>query len=96
MSRAREEALKPEIVRPRRTTRRPSHLHDYEISYTQKQLTFEDEQSDMLACMHEMRDENRKMRQDMQRLSDIIANSPVLASQASVSVQQPLDEGAGV
>ncbi len=32
----------------------------------------------------------------MQRLSDIIANSPVLASQASVSVQQPLDEGAGV
>ncbi len=35
-------------------------------------------------------------RQDMQRLSDIIANSPVLASQASVSVQQPLDEGAGV
>ncbi len=96
MSRAREEALKPEIVRPRRTTRRPSHLHDYEISYTQKQLTFEDEQSDMLACMHEMRDENRKMRQDMQRLSDIIANSPVLASQASVSMQQPLDEGAGV
>ncbi len=57
MSRAREEALKPEIVRPRRTTRRPSHLHDYEISYTPKQLTFKDEQSDMLACMHEMRNE---------------------------------------
>ncbi len=32
----------------------------------------------------------------MQRLSDIIANSPVLASQASVSMQQPLNEGAGV
>lgn len=96
MSRPREEALKPEIVRPRITTRWILHLHDYEVSYPQKQLMFEDEQSDMLACIHQMREENRKMRQDVQRLSDIISISPVLASQASVSVQQPLDEVDGV
>lgn len=32
----------------------------------------------------------------MQRLSDIIANSTVLASRTSVSVQQPLNKGAEV
>lgn len=84
------------------------NLVEQEVSFPQKQLTFKDQQSDMLNCIHEMMEENRKMRQNLQRLSDIVAYSPVLASEASVSsfrlqsqasgfrLQQPLEERAGV
>lgn len=96
MSRTSEGVIEPEVVRPRRVIRRPTHLRDYEVSYPQKQLAFADEQSDMLSCMRELREENRRMRQDMQRLSDMIVNSSVLASQVSLSDQQLLNEGAVV
>ncbi|XP_059423134.1 uncharacterized protein LOC132157891 [Carassius carassius] len=96
MSRTSEGVIEPEVVRPRRVIRRPTHMRDYEVSYPPKQLAFADEQSDMISCMRKLREENRRMRQDMQRISDMIVYSSVLASQVSLSEQQLLNEGAVV
>nr|XP_055025291.1 uncharacterized protein LOC129415362 [Misgurnus anguillicaudatus] len=84
-SRPREKLVEQEVVRPRRVIRPPLHLQDYEVSYPQRHLTFPDEQvsvvtnADVLSCIREMREESRQLRQDVQRISDIIATSPGLA-----------------
>lgn len=96
MSRPREEPLEPEVVRPRRITRPPSYLRDYDVSYSQNRLAFAEEQSEMLSCMREMREENMRLRQDVKRISELIANSPVLASQGSLSVQRPSNDDVGL
>ncbi|MGL5564741.1 MAG: hypothetical protein ACRDC4_03315, partial [Plesiomonas sp.] len=83
--------VEDEVVRPRRITRQPLYLQDYEVSYPQKQLTFADEQvntvmnADVLSCIREMREESKQLRQDVKRISDIIASSPVLAQVSSPS-----------
>lgn len=57
------------------------HLQDYEVSNPQRQFTFAEEHAnavtnaDVLSCICKMTKESSQLRQDVQCISDIIANS---------------------
>ncbi|RXN27328.1 hypothetical protein ROHU_020207 [Labeo rohita] len=93
MSRPRAKMAEDEVVRPRRSARQPLYFQDYEVSYPQRHLTFADEpvtavtNADVLSYIREMREESKQLRQDVQRISAIIASTPVLAP---LQVSSPL------
>ncbi|XP_073764219.1 uncharacterized protein [Danio rerio] len=98
MSKPGEKMLDSDVVRPRRITRPPSYLQDYEFGLAQTQHTFANEHAsavrntDVISFIHEMREESKQLRQDVQRISEIITNLPVLDTpQVSPSLQPSPD-----
>lgn len=80
-----------DVDRPRRCSHLPSYIQDYEVSYPTRHHIPVDEEarqttpSDVFRCIGSIRVENDLMRQDVQRLTDMISSSPVLASQYAMS-----------
>lgn len=87
-----------ESVRPRRQSQLPSYLLDYEVRYSPKHRHPYDEQvrrttsPEVLHYIDDMRRQHDQLRHGVQRLTEVIARSPVLAPQHTMSALR-LNEG---
>lgn len=78
------------------------HLQDYEVSNPQRQFTFAEEHAnavtnaDVLSCICKMTKESSQLRQDVQCISDIIANSLALVPMQVSSRLSHFDYGVSV
>lgn len=82
MSRSYERNVR-DVNRPQRSRQIPSYLQDYEVSHTPRHHITEEEQpssSEVLRYLKSMREESDQLRREVQRLTDIIQQSPGQAS----------------
>ncbi|XP_042084309.1 uncharacterized protein LOC121815826 [Haplochromis burtoni] len=88
-----------ESDRPHRHSKLPSYLQNYEVDDLAKNRLSHDDQGkhsthpEILQYIHHMKEEHNQLRLDVQRLTELISSSPVLAPQHATSRSGLCEDG---